>query len=855
MLFGLKISLLMPSLRQYTLPMKWIQLDRQTPVEEIGGKARGLVELMCLGANVPKAFLIQFESADDFQKFLIDPGQQQAVLESISPQLSSRLIVRSSAPMEDGEKYSFAGIFESFKCTNTLSSIQEAILQCSKSMTDLKAEAYATSFGFKIPYIQLIIQDHISASFSGVFFKVGARGAERYVFDTTSGDCSNVVSGAVNSFTGVIDGTNIHILNEGEDQGNLAANWVDIRSQLLQLKEFCHEKYINKERDIEWLIDGKNALWFLQSRPVTKAPPIVELPATVEQTSLGLSQAVCTDVNLRENYPNPVKPLLMSIAKESYRNYFSALGGVLGLNNRLFSIDTHLRASVVNIRGRIYYNMSAISHIISILPFSHFVENAFDQFIGYSVSRVKSPIVLLSFIRDSFRLSKICFRFLFALRKSRSGVKSFAIEVERLFQKVENNELTLKQRFHEFLRFRFQLWSPLAVSDLSAMLSFSSLNVLSQLWAPKFFKEGRISFLLMGLDNVISTETSQDLNIIAGLIRADKKALLLFESSTPIQILQSVHSFREIEWKISAYISKWGFRFSEELTLDEPSFTEKPENLIEMIQGVLRAKNQKSPEEMLGELRGKSRTAWDDLEKEVKTFWKISILRTTLSWTKESIRYRELSRTQQAKLYGFLRQTILLIGDQLVDQGLMFLREDVLFLTYMEIQDLLNHQFSFPQSLIEQVQIRKKHYRNLSTERPRAKQVIAENRLTDSIVDFEKRETLRPEFLEGQIACSGVIEGKIVALKSVKDIGQVSAGDILVTGQTDPGWGPVFPLISGLIIEHGGLLSHGAILAREFGIPCLVGVEQAGASLRTGDRVQLDARCGKISVISRLEII
>ena len=98
-------------------------------------------------------------------------------------------------------------------------------------------------------------------------------------------------------------------------------------------------------------------------------------------------------------------------------------------------------------------------------------------------------------------------------------------------------------------------------------------------------------------------------------------------------------------------------------------------------------------------------------------------------------------------------------------------------------------------------------------------------------------------------ACGGLIQGRAKVLSSVLESGKLEAGDILVTRQTDPGWVVVFPLISGLIVERGGMLSHGAIISREFGIPAIVGVDSATETINDGDRLILNADRGEITIL------
>ena len=102
--------------------------------------------------------------------------------------------------------------------------------------------------------------------------------------------------------------------------------------------------------------------------------------------------------------------------------------------------------------------------------------------------------------------------------------------------------------------------------------------------------------------------------------------------------------------------------------------------------------------------------------------------------------------------------------------------------------------------------------------------------------------------LVGTGASGGIASGPATVLDDMRDAARLRGGDVLVTRQTDPGWAPVFGLVSGLVIERGGLLSHGAIVAREFGLPCVVGIENATGRIRPGQRVTVDGDRGVCTI-------
>ena len=103
--------------------------------------------------------------------------------------------------------------------------------------------------------------------------------------------------------------------------------------------------------------------------------------------------------------------------------------------------------------------------------------------------------------------------------------------------------------------------------------------------------------------------------------------------------------------------------------------------------------------------------------------------------------------------------------------------------------------------------------------------------------------------LTGTSACGGQVEGRAAVLRDLSESAKVSHGDVLVTRQTDPGWAPVFFLIKGLVLERGGMLSHGAIIAREYGIPAVVGVAKATEGIASGQQVRVNADQGNVEIL------
>ena len=225
------------------------------------------------------------------------------------------------------------------------------------------------------------------------------------------------------------------------------------------------------------------------------------------------------------------------------------------------------------------------------------------------------------------------------------------------------------------------------------------------------------------------------------------------------------------------------------------------------------------------------------------------IVATVLRWTQRSIQLRERARLKQALLYSRLRRVALEIGNRLEAAGRIAHRDDVFYLTAEELDLLVSGGAMFPDHLSRMVDVSKAAHAELSKTTP-----------PDSMA-LPAGEYFRPEHqpvasgieepraqLTGVGACGGMTTANAAILLDVTESHRLRKGDVLVTRQTDPGWAPIFPLISGLVIERGGMLSHGAIIAREFGIPSVVGVKDATRLIPHGARIIVDGNQGIVQV-------
>jgi pyruvate,water dikinase len=353
---------------------------------------------------------------------------------------------------------------------------------------------------------------------------------------------------------------------------------------------------------------------------------------------------------------------------------------------------------------------------------------------------------------------------------------------------------------------------------------------------------------------------------LSRMARADEDLRALFDRG-PAEVLAEVRTnprFCTFRDALDEFLENWGFRCSGELMLTLPSFQEDAAPLVDLLKAYV-AMEGESPADILArqelERIRETRAALAALRRRpvsalVPFVRQSFVVGTVLSWTQRSIQLRERARLKQALLYSRLRRVTLAMGDRLVAAGRIAAPDDMFFLTADEVELLASGGAMFPHHVKPLVALRREAHRALGASAPADSIELGVGEYlpvhgTDGPArnkpdDISARDGAA--HLSGVGACGGSATARAAVLLDVTESNRLSAGDVLVTKQTDPGWGPIFPLISGLVIERGGMLSHGAIIAREFGIPSVVGVKDATRLIAHGSSITVDGDRGVVHV-------
>jgi pyruvate,water dikinase len=786
--------------------------------------------------------------------------------------------VRSSAIGEDSIDDAFAGQLDTFLNVQSNASLVESLLACWASYWSQRSLFYQHSRGIRLQGMAVIVQQMIQSRIAGVLFtrnpQAGAGDVDSLIVEYCYGQGEQLVSGNVNPGRVSI---NRHTLTcrrlaVPQQPTSSTAELLLDDHQLEQLARVGMqlENDFRCPQDIEWTIDENRKIYLVQSRPIT---------ALRNATELASGETVLwSNANVNENYPDAISPLLYSIASSGYYYYFRNLGLAIGLSRaRAGAMEYPLR-SIIGVHGaRMYYNLSNIHACLRMAPCGELLVGSFNQFVGTSeVASTNGHATWKSYRRSrasvAMELCRIALRGTWQFARLSRRVAEFERTVDQFASRTRPKDLKNRSRqellvdLRSFLHIRCHCWIGASLADAAAMLSYTALKGFLNREFPDQDLSGLHHSLLKGLRDIVSSAPIADLWALSRTIRENSNLVKLFTDNSAESVLDEVRrnpDFRHVETGLDEFLENWGYRCSGELMLTVPSYQENQSSLVELLQAYVKLDHE-SPIDRLREQQQQRERETSRVLRQISKrkhslslprFDKAILLKTLLKCAHTSIALRERARLKQALLYSRIRLIALAIGNQLVRSGQIQCASDVFYLTHQELAALLSGSAMFPNQVGELVDSRKKSHTELRAmclpdafELPAGSYWHGEPLLDHG--PSEQPSTSGRLELAGVGACSGKVTARAAILNDVSECRLLSKGDVLVARQTDPGWGPVFFLISGLVLERGGMLSHGAILAREYGIPTVVGIAGAVERIKTGTVVEVDGDCGDVRLLA-----
>jgi len=852
-------------------------LNDADDVSEVGNKAYNLSRILKLGLSVPAGFVVtnaafswfaranyidlEAESRPDLENASIPRAVLDQILELRNSSLpSGMLAVRSSAIGEDGADASFAGQLDSILHVETAADLERAVLACWSSYWNERVLSYQTARSVRLRGMAVIVQSQVASRISGVLFTQSPGGGaeqDQLCVEYCAGFGDAVVSGRVNPGRFRIAKADCRTTIDAAGDLDATAEAVLFDPhQIERLARAAHllEQHFGRPQDIEWTIDDSGELRLLQSRPIS-------VPASNSPFRILWSNA-----NVNENFPEPISPFLYSIAREGYYHYFRNLALAFGISAaRVRSMEPSLRYLVGVHHARIYYNLTHIHSVFRRALPGERLAGFFNDFVGADPISSSTPAMKRPQRFQVLELGRIATRTAWQFAFLTRRVEDFERVADDWAQTTRPQDLDhrslveLRDMLRGFMEIRCHRWTNASLADAASMICYGILKLLLRSAYPGSEDSALHNNLLKAL-GVVSVQPAIQLWALSRRILEDGDTARWFKhipSGAILDALQTDPQRKRLRAELDDYLGKWGFRFSGELMMTVPSLEENPLPLLDMLKTYLHAEGT-APIDSIRQLESEQACATARVLKDLRDNKRIPhvprpfqacLVRLVLRATQRAIRLRERARSKQALLYNRCRRIALAIGDQLARAGTIREAGDVFFLTHTELDEFLTGHAMFPGSLAEMIALRKRAHHD-------AHQSIAPDTFNLAegcyrVAEPNRTGGSRPAHsgMSGTGACGGQVTAPAAVLGSVADAHLLQVGNILVTRQTDPGWAPVFSLIRGLVIERGGMLSHGAIIAREFGLPCVVGVKGATEQIPQGALLSVDGDQGRVRIV------
>lgn len=787
--------------------------------DRYGGKAAGLAELRRLGLDVPRGFVIA-DASDDL--VVVDLSRW---FDRMADAGAAPVAVRSSAAGEDGEDHSFAGQYDTVLGVDSAARFVDAVRTCVASVDSGRAASYRA--GTTPTPMHLVVQQMVDARAAGVVFTADPTSGRRdlMVIDAVAGLGEALVDGSASPDHLVLDsGGGVAVREYDDDEGVLSPEEIAaIRSGALRAQQ-----HWGRPMDLEWAIDRAGRLWWLQARPITT------LPADLGEMDSPLAgeDHVYTRCNIGEMMPGAFCPLTASVSG--------------------FAIDYAMQAIQVVARAQASYDQPWLQvgyfsgHMFLNLTegtalSSGIVGNSLEQFSTSICGRVveelvpKPPKPFLRRLGNTIRLSSHALSAGPAIRRLEGQIAAWRVPTS------EDPRLVMEQ-----LEAGVEQYCDVTLTHVrSSSRAAVAANILESVLMKQAVKAGRsedsgrtdAARLMAGASEVESAVMLEQLDSVVRAIAADPPAAEGFLAADPGDAVTTLRaSTNAAGERLRGFLARHGHRGYRELCMRDASWAEDPEGLGAMMQVMVRSA-QVSPERI-----GSAADAGVDEPGS-------PVIRLLARFAQEGARGREETKAKMALMAHALKRGYRHLGEVLAAAGRLPDADLVFFFDRAElarivgagdtegageIGDLVRSALKRREALAFQDVL---EFPDVSVGRP------------VPLIARPPREAAGGEII-GRPASRGSVEGVVRVARSIVDAREVQPGEILVAPVTDVGWTPYFTVIAALVTDIGSSVSHGAVVAREYGLPCVVNTLVATQTLRTGDRVRVD---GDRGVVTRLD--
>ncbi|MCR8842492.1 phosphoenolpyruvate synthase [Paenibacillus sp. SC116] len=757
--------------------------------------------------------------------------------------------VRSSATAEDLPHASFAGQQDTYLNIIGKKAILQHISKCWASLFTDRAVIYRMQNGFDHSqvYISVIVQRMVFPQASGILFTADPITCNRKLLsiDASYGLGEALVSGMVSPDCYKVKEEQIvdkriaakKLAVYGRKEGGTETKQLNpeqqktqtlTEQQILQLARIGRqiEAYFGCPQDIEWcLVD--DTFYIVQSRPITTLYPI---PEANDQEN-----RVYVSVGHQQMMTDSMKPLGLSFFLLLTPAPMRKAGG------RLF-VDTTSMLASPDSREMLLNNLGQSDPLIkdalmNILERGDFIASVAKNETTPSLSKSNTGIASAGF-QTEFENNPAIVSDL---------IKSNQSSIEQLKQSIQTKSGSDLFDFilEDIQQLKKFLFDPQSLGVIMAAMNASSwINEKMNEWLGE---KGAADTLSQSVPNNITSEMGLELLDVADVIRPYPEIIEYLQDikeDSSLDELLNLDGGQETQDAIYNYLNKYGMRCAGEIDITRTRWSEKPSILVPMILSNIKnfepnaskRKFEQGRQEALNKVQGllnKLKQLSDGEQKAAEAKQMIDLIRNFIG-------YREYPKYGMVNRYFVYKQALLKEAEQLVQVGVIDEKEDIYYLSFEELHEIVRTN-KLDYQIISTRKDEYKGYKKLTPPR-----VITSD--GEIIIGEYNRENLPSEAIVGLPVSAGIIEGRARVILNMEDA-DLEEGDILVTTFTDPSWTPLFVSIKGLVTEVGGLMTHGAVIAREYGLPAVVGVENATNLIKDGQRIRVHGTEGYIEIL------
>ena len=772
--------------------------------EAVGGKAAGLAKLVSHGYQVPRGFVIVGAAPANLPEDLEEHYHRIG---------AGKVAVRSSASGEDSHGASFAGQYETLLNVEGDQALRAAVEQCLRSVQSAAAAAYrdaqTKSGDCKM---SVIVQQMVDARAAGVLFTANPINARRdqVVIDAVRGLGDTLVGGRAAPDHWVLSKDGSVVQREVQHEEPVLTE-----AELVVLVDggARAERWYGQPLDMEWAIDQSGDLRWLQARPATGLPADPNELDTVPYPG-----DVYTWCNIGEMMPGAVTPLTYSVTGRGIdigmQRAYRRMGAPVPLGEQVRYVGMFF--------GHLFLNLSKLAELSAAVAGSDKKQMCL-ALCGRDVEEVAEPEPASVFRRaiNGLRYGAV----LLSATKHRHGLDAL---LEKLELPTVGDARQLYQAIDERLPQVFEAYELHLLASASAgALSPIMLGLLAGGEDPTQAHHAKLAELLAGANDVESADIAEGVERVIERLADRPNVNEAFASAAPKTALAWLCSSDagEAGAELERYLDRHGHRAVRELELRQKEWGADPIPLIASLQSGLQARLKHGTPQRPNARRTPSRSR--------------TIVGALLPLAHAAIRCREHTKSALVAVTTRFKHAYRALGLQMAAIGVLPDQDAVFFLTHDELGALLGGRRELADLAVSRRAVldyqMPLHFPQIFKGRP---EPLARQRVQ-----------AEDGALVGKPVSRGVVSGRARVVETIEEASELEAGEILIAPITDVGWTPYFGLIAGLATDVGSTVSHGAVVAREYGLPAVVNLRVATSRFQTGDWVELDGDRGTLSLL------